>query len=194
MQTSPERALSYWQDMICESLLELRIDSAKQSAFFVQIERFSLGPLKANFLSLRGQRIWRSRKTNAHDGFFHLIHIRRGIQLVETEGLNLQLEPGDCILVDCLSSFSFYFPEGVEALVLEIRRDWLESWIPATEQAADKVFGRGLNWGATLASALSNITAATMASPHLPDSTIAQNIATLLALAAGLAVPSLMTH
>jgi AraC family transcriptional regulator, positive regulator of tynA and feaB len=194
-QTQPGKALSYWKDVICENLLDLQIDSARRSDFYGHIAKCSLGPLTANFISVSQQRVWRSRQDGrrAQDAMFHLIHVRRGVQVVEHCGRNLELEPGDCLLVDCRSGFSFDFPEGVEALVLEVRKDWIQGWLPAPEEAAGQIMGRKSGWGATLASALGNLTP-TLAEISLPHSTIAEQIAVLLALSTSPALPVLTTH
>ena len=81
--------------------------------------------------------LWRDRTAacSAKDHLFHLIHVRKGVQLIEQYGRSLKVEAGDCLLIDCLAGFEFDFPQGVEALVLEIRRDWLRGWLPAPEDA-----------------------------------------------------------
>jgi AraC-like DNA-binding protein len=195
-QTQPGKALSYWKDVICENLLDLQIDSAQQANFQGHIAKCSLGALKANFISVSQQRVWRSRQSSrrARDTIFHLIHVRRGIQFVEHCGKSLKLEPGDCLLVDCLSGFKFDFPEGVDALVLEIRKDWIQGWLPVPEEAAGQVFGRKPGWGATLSSALGNLMPATIGDLSMPDSAIAEQIAVLLGLATTPASPPLTTH
>jgi AraC family transcriptional regulator, positive regulator of tynA and feaB len=195
-QTQPGTELSYWKNVICENLLELQIDSARQADFYGHIVKRTLGPLKANFISVSQQRVWRNRQGSrrAQDAIFHLIHLRRGIQFVEHGGRSLKLEPGDCVLVDCLSGFKFDFPEGVEALVLEIRRDWVQGWLPAPEEATGRIFGRNPGWGATLSSALGNLTPASLAEIGVPHAAVAEQIAVLLALATAPAAPSLTTH
>jgi AraC-like DNA-binding protein len=75
-----------------------------------------------------------------------------------------------------------------------MRRDWLQGWLPAPEEAAGRVFGRQMDWGATLASALSNLTPAGIARTELPLSAVAEQIAVLLALSAGPVISSLTTH
>jgi len=45
--------LSYWQDVICENLLKMHIDSANETHFHGQIAKYGFGPLKANFISVR---------------------------------------------------------------------------------------------------------------------------------------------
>ena len=129
----PGKALSYWRDVICENLLQMHIQSSHESEFFGHIEKHAFGPIKANFISVSEQKVWRERTAacNAKDHLFHLIHVRNGVQLIEQYGRSLKVEAGDCLLIDCLAGFEFDFPQGVEALVLEIGRDWLSGWLPA---------------------------------------------------------------
>jgi AraC family transcriptional regulator, positive regulator of tynA and feaB len=195
-QALPSKALSYWKDIICENLLDLQIDSARKSDFHGQFAKCSLGPLKANFISVSQQRVWRSRHRSgrAQDAIFHLIHVRRGFQFAEHCGKSLKLEQGDCLMVDCLAGFKFDFPEGVDALVLEIRKDWIRGWLPVPEEAAGQIFGREPGWGATLSSALGNLMPSTIGDICVPHSAVAEQIAVLLALATTPATPSLTTH
>jgi AraC-like DNA-binding protein len=192
----PGKALTYWRDVICENLLQMHIQSSQEGAFFGQIEKHAFGPIKANFISVTEQRVWRDRATacNAKDHIFHLIHVRKGVQLIEQYGRSLKVEAGDCLLIDCLAGFEFYFPQGVEALVLEIGRDWLGGWLPAPEDAAARLIDGRSGWGATLASALSNLTPATVGASGLPPTVVAEQIVSLLALAASHDDPPSTTH
>jgi AraC-like DNA-binding protein len=116
------------------------------------------------------------------------------VQLIEQYGRNLKVQAGDCLLIDCLAGFEFNFPQGVEALVLEIQRDWLGGWLPAPEDAAARLIDGRSGWGATLASALSNVTPVTVGSSGLPPTVVAEQLVSLLALAAGHDDPSQTTH
>ena len=192
----PGKALTYWRDVICENLLQMHIQSGQESAFFGRIEKHAFGPIKANFISVSEQRVWRDRATacTAKDHTFHLIHVRKGVQLIEQYGRSLKVEAGDCLLIDCLAGFEFDFPQGVEALVLEIGRDWLSGWLPAPEEAAARLIDGRIGWGATLASALSNLTPATVGASGLPPAVVAEQIVSLLALAASPDDPPSTTH
>jgi len=192
----PGKALSYWRDVICENLLQMHIQSSQERAFFGYIGKHALGPIKANFISVSEQKVWRERTAacNAKDHLFHLIHVRKGVQLIEQYGRSLKVEAGNCLLIDCLAGFEFDFPQGVEALVLEIRRDWLRGWLPAPEDAAARLIDGRSGWGATLASALSNITPTTVGASGLPAAVVAEQIVSLLALAAAHHDSSSTTH
>jgi AraC family transcriptional activator of tynA and feaB len=192
----PGMALSYWRDVICENLLQMHIQSAQEGSFFGHIEKHAFGPIKANFISVSEQKVWRERTAacNAKDHLFHLIHVRKGVQLIEQYGRSLKVEAGDCLLIDCLAGFEFDFPMGVEALVLEIRRDWLRGWLPAPEDAAARLIDGRSGWGATLASALGNVTPTTVGAWGLPPTVMAEQIVSLLALATAHDDPSPTTH
>jgi AraC-like DNA-binding protein len=194
--TAQAKALSYWQEVICENLLRMQIDSANETHFHGQIAKCAFGPLKANFISVSEQRVWRTRARSGgvRDGIFHLIHVRKGVQHVEQYGRNIKVDAGNSLLVDCSSGFSFNFPEGVEALVLEIRRDWLLGWLPEPEDAVARVIDGSSGWGRTLASVLANLTPTSVASSDLPQTAIAEQIAVMLALAAAPSRHAPTTH
>jgi AraC family transcriptional activator of tynA and feaB len=189
------QALSYWRDVICENLLQMHIQTSQESAFFAHIEKHVFGPIKVNFISVSEQKVWRERTAGgAKDHVFHLIQVRKGVQLAEQYGRSLKVEAGDCLLIDCLAGFEFDFPEGVEALVLEIRRDWLKGWLPAPEDASARLIDGRSGWGGTLASALNNITPATVGATGLPPMVVAEQIVSLLGLAVAHEDPTPTTH
>jgi AraC family transcriptional regulator, positive regulator of tynA and feaB len=192
----PGKALSYWREVICENLLQMHIQSSQQQAFFGHIKKQALGPIKVNFISVSEQKVWRERSVGCHakDHLFHLIHVRNGVQLAEQYGRRLKVEAGDCLLIDCLAGFEFNFPQGVEALVLEIPKDWLRGWLPAPEDAAARLIDGRSGWGATLASALNNLTPETVGASGLPATVVAEQIGSLLGLAAAHDDPSPTTH
>jgi AraC-like DNA-binding protein len=193
---SPQgKALSYWKDIICENLLALHIGSDHESEFFGRITKQSFGPLKANFIAVSEQRVWRTRppSRSSEDELFHLIHVRKGVQFVEQHGRHCKVEAGECLLIDCLAAFDFHFPHGVEALVLEIRRDWLRGWLAAPEDATVQVIGPQ-GWGATLSSTLANLTPSSISSLVPYQTAIAEQIAVMLALSGTPSAPSVSTH
>jgi len=194
-QVPPTEGLSYWKDVICKNLLELNIDSSFPASFAGQIAKHAFGPLNANFISVTEQRVWRTRHLDCgqQDGLFHLIHIRRGMQNTEQYGRRFTLEPGDCVLIDCVASFDFQFPQGVDALVLEIPRNWIRGWLPVPEDAVAQVISGKTGWGGTLASALGNLCSSTIGNLELAPALIAEQIAVLLALAAAPSGPAMRT-
>jgi AraC-like DNA-binding protein len=195
-QAQRGHALPYWQEIVCKNLLELQIASSRPADFFGRISQTAIGPLKANFITVSEQRVWRPRQAAHvnHEGRFHLIQVRGGVQLAEHRDQRVKLTAGDCVLIDCMSGFEFSFPEGVAALVLEVRRDWLKSWLPAPEDAVGRVFRHDEGWGATLSSALDNITPASIGSADFSQHAVAEQIAGLLALAVGPGAETLTTH
>ena len=189
-------ALSYWTDIVCANLLDLRIGCEQRSRFAGEMAKHSFGPLNAHFISVSEQRVSRSdhRSKSRDAGIFHLIQVRGGVQLVEHGQRQSVVRPGNCILVDCQSSFDFIFPQGVDALVLEFRRDWLRSWVPAVEEGVARLIGSESGWGATLSSALSNLMPHSMDSLGISHAILAEQIAVLLAAAISPTGPPLTSH
>src|ERR1700678_3582137 len=112
----PDKARAYWREVICENLQQMHIQSSQVRGFFGHIEKHGFGPMKANFISVTEQKVWRERTAacNSKDHLINLIHLRKGVQLIEQYGRSLKVEAGDCLLIDCLAGFEFDFPQGVE--------------------------------------------------------------------------------
>jgi AraC family transcriptional regulator, positive regulator of tynA and feaB len=195
-RSASDEALAYWQDVIGRSPLDFEIDSADEAEFRGDMSKHAFGPLTAYFISVSGHRVRHTRRRggSSTEGPLHLVHVRKGIQHVEHYDRQLTLKPGNCLLLDCQASFAWQFPEGIDALVLEIPRDWIRGWLPVPEAAVAKAIDARSGWGATLRSALDNLTPSSAASFALPQAAIAEQIAVLLALSIAPDCPSLTTH
>jgi AraC-like DNA-binding protein len=115
------------------------------------------------------------------------------VQNSEQFGRRFTLDPGDCVLIDCAASFEFQFPQGADTLVLEIPPDWIRGWLPAPDTIVAQVISGKTGWGATLSSALWNLSPDTIRNLELPAPLVAEQLAVLLALAAMRGEPALRT-
>ena len=183
----PRRALAYWVDTICKSFLEIDIDSPQRHQFHARLEQSDLGPATLNFVDADAQTIRRTPARIAHSRYpaYFLLQLRAGRLRFQQYGRDSCIETGECVLVDCNAPYRLECVQPTRSLALRFPRDWLRNWIPSPESLAGRPFRSGTGWSATLATALANLDTGRDEELALPEGAVAEQIAALLALAAG---------
>jgi AraC-like DNA-binding protein len=180
-------ALAYWVDTICKSFLEIDIDSPQRHEFHARLEQSPLGPATLNLLEADAQIISRTPARIAHSRYpgYFLLQLRAGEVRFQQYGRDSHIEAGDCVLVDCNAPYRLECLQATRTVALRFPRDWLRNWIPSPESLAGRPFRAGNGWSTTLCSALANLDTVNGEDLALPEGVIAEQIAALLALAAG---------
>jgi AraC-like DNA-binding protein len=180
-------ALAYWVDTICKSFLEIDIDSPQRHEFHARLEQSDLGPATLNLIEADPQSIRRTPERIAHSRYagYFLLQLRSGQLRFQQYGRDACIEPGDCVLVDCNAPYRLECVHTTRSVALRFPRDWLRNWIPSPESLAGRPLRTMSGWSATLSSALANLDTDNTDELALPEGVIAEQIAALLALAAG---------
>jgi AraC family transcriptional regulator, positive regulator of tynA and feaB len=183
----PRDALAYWCDSICQVMLELDIESTGADFFSAQLDQGSLGPATANFLRATAQSVLRTRRRISHSSSaaFLLVHLREGDFRLEHRGQSAHLYSGDCVLVDSGEPYEVLCPRSTACLVLQLPPQWLSAWLPRPEALAGRALRPDTGWSGALSAALSALQPAELGRLALPAGVVAEQIASLLALAAG---------
>jgi AraC family transcriptional regulator, positive regulator of tynA and feaB len=182
----PDEALEYWVDTVCRSFLEIEIDSPARHDFRARITQASLGSASLHLLEAEPQRVRRTpdRIGRAAPSFF-LLQLQAGRARLNQYGRDAQMAAGDCVLIDCNAPYDMECLSATRSLVLRFQRDWLCAFLPAPDRVAARPFTPDAGWRAALAAALSAIDVETVHELALPAEAVAEQIAALLALAAG---------
>ncbi len=180
-------ALAYWVDTICQSFLEIDIDSPARHQFRARLEQSPLGPATLNLVEADTQIIRRTPARIAHSRYagYFLLQLRAGQLRFQQYGRDSCIETGDCVLVDCNAPYRLECAQATRSVALRFPRDWLRNWIPSPESLAGRPFRYGTGWSTTLSSALANLDTNGDEELALPEGVVAEQIAALLALAAG---------
>jgi AraC family transcriptional regulator, positive regulator of tynA and feaB len=183
----PRRALAYWIETICQSFLEIDIDSSTRNGFRARLDQVEFGPATLNIVEADVQTVRRTRAHIARSNFdtFFLLQLRSGRAQLSQYGRESQLEIGDCVLIDCKEPYDIDCSPATRSVALRFRQDWLKTWIPCPENVCGHKFASGAGWGAALSTALANLDAGGADRLALPKGVVAEHIAVLLALAAG---------
>jgi AraC-like DNA-binding protein len=183
----PQEALDYWVDTICRSFLEIEIDSPARSEFRARVTQASLGSASLHLLEAERQCV---RRTPARIGrstppAFFLLQLQAGRARLNQYGRGAELAAGDCVLIDCNAPYEMECLSATRSLVLRFQRDWLRAFLPSPERVAARPFTPDAGWRTALSAALAAIDVETLHELALPAEAVAEQIAALLALAAG---------
>ena len=152
----PRDALAYWCDSISQVMLELDIEATGADFFSAQLDQFSLGPAKANFLRATPQSVARTRRriSRSNNEAFLLLHLREGEFELDHYGQTSLLRGGDCVLVDAREPYRARCPRVTRCMVLQLPLQWLRAWLPQPEVMAGRVLHPDNGWSAALSAAL----------------------------------------
>jgi AraC-like DNA-binding protein len=181
----PRHALAYWVDTICKSFLEIDIDSPDREHFHARLDESDLGPAKLYLVEADTQTVRRTPTRIAHSRYagYFLLQLRAGQLRVQQYGREALIQPGDSLLVDCNAPYRLECLPTTRSVAVRFPQDWLKNWVPAPESLAGRPFRSGAGWSTALSAALANLD--TDEEYALPPGVVAEQIAALLALAAG---------
>jgi len=180
-------ALAYWVDTICKSFLEIDIDSPNRDQFRARLDRSTLGPAALHLVEADTQTIRRTPARIArsrYDGYILLL-LRAGQLRFQQYGRDSCIESGDCVLVDCSAPYQLDCRNTTRSVALRFPQAWLRNWLPAPESLAGRPFRCGTGWSTALSAALATLDTDRDEGLALPEDVVAEQIAALLALAAG---------
>jgi AraC family transcriptional regulator, positive regulator of tynA and feaB len=180
-------ALSYWCDSIGQVMLELDIEAERGHGFSAQLDQYSLGPATANFLRATSQSVARSRRctSRSNQEAFLLVHLREGEFEFECHGQATLVRPGDCVLMDSRERYEVRCPLPTSCLILHLPPQWLRGFLPRPEVVAGRVLRSDRGWSAALTAAIAALHPSEMTQLALPAGVVAEQVASLLALAGG---------
>ena len=180
-------ALAYWVDTICESFLEIDIDSPDRHQFRARLDQSELGAAALHIIEADTQTIRRTPARIAHTRYagYFLLQLRAGRLHFEQYGHKSRVEVGDCVLIDCNAPYRLDCLNTTRSVVLRFPREWLRNWLPAPESLAGRPFRSGTGWSTALCAALATLDTEHDEEFALPRGVVAEQIASLLALAAG---------
>jgi AraC-like DNA-binding protein len=186
-EVEPQRALAYWIDRVCDSFLEIDIDSPLRDRFDARLEQTEFGPAMLYMVEADTQTVYRTPARIAHSRYaaFFLLRLHSGQLRLRQYGRESFIRAGDCVLIDCKEPYQLDCLPRTRCVALRCPQDWLRNWVPSPEAIAARPFAAHSGWGAALSAALANLDPESTRELALPDSIVADQIAALLALAAG---------
>jgi AraC-like DNA-binding protein len=179
-------ALAYWVDTICQSFLEIDIDSPARERFRAKLDQCELGPATLYIVEADSQVVRRTPQRisgSRYAGYF-VLQLRQGQQRLTQFGREAVISAGDCVVVDCTAPYKLECMPTTRSVALRVPQQWLKNWVPEPEAIVARPFKYGTGWSTPLSSALACLDT-NEDELALPEGVVAEQIAALLALAAG---------
>ena len=188
---SPREALDYWRDAVCRAIIELGVEAPQDESFQAHLEQCALGPATLSLVEATRQSVARTRHaiSRSRAAVFHLLHLRAGQFQLEHGGRTTLLHPGECVLVDSTEPHAARCPVPTRCLIVQFPQEWLRAWLPAPEEIVNRALRPQGGWSSALAAALGSLRPDGLDALALPRGVVAEQLAALLALAAGTAMP-----
>lgn len=186
-QVDSRHALAFWVDTVCKSFLEIDIDSPEREGFRARLEQSSLGPASVHVIEADTQTVQRTPARIArsqYEGYF-LLQLRAGQLNFHQFGRESFIQAGDCVLIDCNAPYRLDCIGTTRSVALRFPRDWLRNWLPAPELLIGQPLRASGGWSDALCAALATFDTEDEEHLALPEGVVAEQIAGLLALAAG---------
>ena len=95
------------------------------------------------------------------------------------------MRPGDCVLMDSRERYEVRCPRPTSCLILHLPPQWLRGFLPRPEVVAGRVLRPERGWSAAVTAAIAALQPTEMSRLALPPGVVAEQVASLLALAAG---------
>ena len=138
-------SFTYWQDVICDTFINLDCSSANPNQFTGRLHSTSFADLQLS--SMASDEIYLSRsksRINAAREEYGLVVVQgRGQTLAEQDGRQVVLEAGDITLFDSVRPYQAQLQSGFHHFVLKIPRDKLRQRLGPLEAAtAIRISGR----------------------------------------------------
>lgn len=178
-------ALTYWEDTVCDRFLELDVDLPARGQLRAG-EQLDFGPATLSFVGAASPQTRRTPARIAHTRHptFFLVQFRVGHGTLRQRGRDLHIRSGECALIDGTQPYDLECPHTTSAAILRMPDAWLRRWLPNPESASPLLFSQG-DWSSALCAAMASLRLETCADLALPRSAVAEQIASLLALAVG---------
>ncbi len=183
----PREALDYWRDSVCHAIIELGFEVPAEESFQARLEQCALGPTTLSLVEATRQSVARTRHaiSRSRAAVFHLLHLRAGHFQLEHGERTTVLHAGDCVLVDSTAPHAARCPVPTRCLIVQFPQEWLRAWLPAPETIVNRALRPQSGWSSALAAALASLRPDNLETLSLPRGVVAEQLAALLALAAG---------
>jgi AraC-like DNA-binding protein len=180
-------ALAYWSDTICRSFLEIDIDAPDRTNFRALLDQADLGPAMLYRVEADPQAVKRTPERIAQSQYagYFLLQPRAGRLRFQQYGRDCCLETGESVLVDTTAPYQLECLEATRTVVLRFPEQWLKNWIPCPEDLACRPLRPTAGWSSALCAALASLEDALDEELALPGTVVADQVASLLALAGG---------
>ena len=178
--------LAQWREAFCSQMFVLDISSS-DPGFTAELLQYRFGPVRATRLVAGPQHVSRHEHLIARDrsqSALDLVALRAGTIEYEQAGRRGRITAGEAVLLDRRQPYHFV-ASASRSVAISLNHDWLTRWVPHPRALAGLRIDGASGWGKVLAAVTEQLERDDAAMAPLPDGLIADQIAGLIALAAG---------
>ncbi|WP_303318286.1 helix-turn-helix domain-containing protein [Flavivirga abyssicola] len=124
-KVAPKDALSYWNDYVCQTLIELDVfHNGGQSSFFGSLVGHQLDTIHVCKITSQGSGVRRSKSliAKSSEDYFLINFQLSGQSILKQDGRTVVLKPNDWSFTDSTRPYELNFKGAFEQLVLKIPR------------------------------------------------------------------------
>lgn len=184
----PVEARAALVSVFSERISEVIVDPGPAAyPFRVRLELHTLGPITINFAESNWSHLSRPRSLIAksrHDHFV-LLQPRTGSAAFRLPQGEVAARPGECLFIDASEPHEFLVREPTTTAGLTLPRQWLSRWLPRPRHCPSLFSPNDSGWSAALCAFVGSLRPDSIDNLALPAAAVAENIASLIALAAG---------
>lgn len=180
-------AIGQWRDWASQTLAPIDVRVPKDEAFAAHWTSRRIGNLHFVQMGASAQRVVHPEDIDGptqHEPTFQLVYSRRGLLRTKVAERAFTVAPGEFVLLDNTRFYHMEMDDYHEAVDLVMPRAWLEAWLPDPEPFLGRPFSARKGWGAPLGAMLDTM-AEQLDGSTLPRTLVAEQVGSLLSLAAG---------
>lgn len=188
----PAQRLDYWVGAICEGFLEMTATTASGGSFHSSLESADWGPVSIHRVRGSAQDVYRTRTAiaRARENSYFLLCKSDSAWTAAQEETAARLLPGDLVLIDSRRRYEFHFADSANTLSLQLRPDWVATWLPDAEALLGRRIDGQTGWGGALSAMARQLTPELAIEPPLPAALLSDQLGALLALASDTGLPA----
>ena len=148
-------------------------------------QHYGMGPLDLNIFRGTPHRVTCSPHTflTERNAGFDIVLMQRGSARAVHGGKTCHLSPGSIILLDSSAKWDLLFPSEQYCISAHMELSWLRKWLPDPSMLAGHVVDSNSQWAAPLISLMNTIASIGLENAPMPRSLLAEQMASLLAIA-----------
>lgn len=133
MSSSPHRRLAVWQDIVCDTFVDLDCQSAMREDFRGTISRSNLGSATCARVSSCAQHVTRtsSRIARSREDYVLLALVTTGINEVDQDGRQAVVSAGQFVMYDTTRPYQLRFDDSFSQTVFQFPRKLLHQRVGA---------------------------------------------------------------
>lgn len=185
--SSPAQRARNWSEQLQDTMLALSVTSLCAERYEAEMTKASIGIVDVSLVKASSQKLCRTREgvSRSREQNVFLVQMRAGTMCFRQYGREAHLGPGDCVVMDGGAPYDFVCPQDSSAFVAHMPTHWLRNWLEAPEDVAGKRLDPSSGWTKALSAVTAMLDPGSVSTLTVAPQLVAENLATLLSLAAG---------